>query len=132
MLNQTVQCDEARPKCKKCIAYGVSCNYDSKSPDLQLAGSGSFSVIELPKKLPSLNQTILNMVNASPGFQSSQSPSSYPIYRLKNKDLELLHKFQTRTSFTIGTEDGNAVFRDDVFNMSLTVSKAFVGLDSHY
>ncbi|MCJ1447225.1 MAG: hypothetical protein MMC23_007736 [Stictis urceolatum] len=60
------------------------------------------------------------MVNASPGFQSSQSPSSYPIYRLKNKDLELLHKFQTRTSFTIGTEDGNAVFRDDVFNMSLT------------
>ena len=38
------QCDELRPRCKKCKAYGVECDYDRSDVDLQLSARGSFQV----------------------------------------------------------------------------------------
>jgi hypothetical protein len=38
------QCDELRPHCKKCLLYGVECNYDGVEANLQLSAQGSFQV----------------------------------------------------------------------------------------
>ncbi|KAF2687672.1 hypothetical protein K458DRAFT_428515 [Lentithecium fluviatile CBS 122367] len=39
-----VKCDETRPRCSKCLAYGVSCSYDGSAPALDLSAQGSFQV----------------------------------------------------------------------------------------
>ncbi|KAH7410455.1 hypothetical protein DE146DRAFT_645004 [Phaeosphaeria sp. MPI-PUGE-AT-0046c] len=39
-----VKCDELRPQCKKCILFGVDCNYGSTTRTLQLPTQGSFQV----------------------------------------------------------------------------------------
>ncbi|ORY12623.1 hypothetical protein BCR34DRAFT_482382 [Clohesyomyces aquaticus] len=39
-----VKCDETRPRCQKCVSYGVSCTYDGKKSPLDLAAQGSFQV----------------------------------------------------------------------------------------
>ncbi|PVH99037.1 hypothetical protein DM02DRAFT_656731 [Periconia macrospinosa] len=39
-----VKCDETKPRCKRCAAYGVSCDYDGSRPSLDLAAQGSFQV----------------------------------------------------------------------------------------
>src|SRR2546423_1059040 len=77
-----MQCDESKPRCARCIAYGVACNYDPKSPDLQLSVDGAFN-IKVPQRLPcSLNQTILSMINAPLSLQSTESPESSAAYQL--------------------------------------------------
>jgi hypothetical protein len=40
----TMQCDELRPQCKKCLLYGVDCNYGSSGNSLQLSVQGSFQL----------------------------------------------------------------------------------------
>jgi hypothetical protein len=39
-----MQCDELRPQCKKCLLYGVDCNYGSSGNSLQLSVQGSFQL----------------------------------------------------------------------------------------
>jgi hypothetical protein len=43
-----VQCDELRPQCKKCLLYGVDCNYGGSEHSLQLSAQGSFQVEFVP------------------------------------------------------------------------------------
>lgn len=38
------QCDELRPRCRKCLLYGVECDYDGAEANLQLPVQGSFQV----------------------------------------------------------------------------------------
>ncbi|CAI6335029.1 unnamed protein product [Periconia digitata] len=92
-----VKCDETRPRCKRCAAYGVSCDYDGSRPSLDLAAQGSFQVdlfqstpspatsdsphaattpIPGPAKPPSTRKTIASMVNASLQNKSSALNSS--------------------------------------------------------
>lgn len=46
------QCDETRPRCGKCLAYGVSCSYDGAKASLDLDATGSFQV-DLASSSPS-------------------------------------------------------------------------------
>lgn len=74
---RTQQCDEARPRCTKCEAYGVICNYQNTVPDLQLASEqrsqwGVFRVSE-PQRTTSARRN-----PQPPAPASAYSPPIYP------------------------------------------------------
>lgn len=39
-----MQCDELRPNCKKCLLFGVDCNYGGTNKTLELSAQGTFQV----------------------------------------------------------------------------------------
>ncbi|POS79159.1 hypothetical protein DHEL01_v202434 [Diaporthe helianthi] len=103
-----VKCDEAKPKCKKCIAFGVSCNYGTKGStsvgELVLSFEG-VSCMETPSRAPvSMNQTMLDLVNYNLRHSPTGMILGEQIYKLKAQDLEVLDKFRNRTVLTIGTD----------------------------
>lgn len=113
------QCDESRPGCKRCLTYGVSCDYDSQSSDLQPSVNGAFT-LQAPQKLPvSLDQTILGVVN---GPSSSKSSDLDTIYRLDLLDLDLLKKFYSRTIVTLGTTRTAPLYQEQTLRLASSVS----------
>jgi hypothetical protein len=116
-----VKCDESKPACKRCIAFGVSCNYDPKSSNLQLSADGAFN-IEIPQRLPcSPNQIILTMINASLSPQPMGPQDINVVHQLGVQELELLSKFQTRTIFTIGSDKSSHVFQNVGIELACSV-----------
>lgn len=111
-----VKCDETQPRCKKCISFGVSCNYDPTSDELQMTTSGTF-ILDGPQKAPvSFNQTVLSMVNTPPKMHSSNSRTTF--YELRLEDLEVVSRFQSRTVLTIGTKESVQMFQREWFRIA--------------
>jgi len=89
VVNLRPQCDETSPNCKKCLSFGVSCNYDPKVPDLQ-AFNGTVAEVAVPLQYTcSVNQTILGAINTSLSLCSDGTPGSH-VYQLSPQDLERL------------------------------------------
>ncbi|KAI9731741.1 MAG: hypothetical protein M1834_004530 [Cirrosporium novae-zelandiae] len=110
-----VKCDETKPKCKKCTAFGVSCNYDPKIPDLQMSLNRTAG-IKSPQKPPCpANQTFLRRV---------QVPASlYPViisdnstFQFDRQSLDRLGRFQTRTAFSIGPTRATNLYQNLIIN----------------
>jgi hypothetical protein len=111
-----VKCDETQPRCKKCISFGVSCNYESTSDELQLASSGTF-VFSTPQETPiSFNQTVLGVVNTPPRIHSTNPRTTF--YELSLEDLEIVSKFQLRTVLTIGTKESVHIYQREWFRFA--------------
>lgn len=116
-----LQCDENKPRCKRCTAYGVFCNYDCKYSDLQLLADGAFK-IELLQRLPySLNQTIASNIILPLRPPSTRSLESNAVYLLRERDLELLSKFQVRTALTISTEKSLHIYQNEIIRLAFSV-----------
>ena len=118
---QVLQCDESKPSCKRCIAFHVSCNYRPSASDLQLAVEGAFNLEALQRSTPSLNQTIINMINAQLGTSAMNSPDNSASYRLDPYGLELMHKFQSRTVFSIGTKETINIYHHAIARLACSV-----------
>ncbi|KAI1111206.1 hypothetical protein F5Y14DRAFT_317790 [Nemania sp. NC0429] len=66
-----VKCDEGKPQCKRCISYGVLCNFVSKIPDLQPAAAdteGPSTASETPKLRAALTNAVWTS-DASSSYQ---------------------------------------------------------------
>ncbi|KAF2640041.1 hypothetical protein P280DRAFT_469762 [Massarina eburnea CBS 473.64] len=139
-----VKCDETRPRCRKCLAYGVSCDYDGSKPSLDLAAQGSFQVdlfqpsstekiidfSTAPQKSPvSINKTMASMVNASmnpslPDVGPSLEGSAYhsfnklSFWTFTEEHLEILKRFQERTVMTIGNSQTAPTYRDCISHLT--------------
>ncbi len=87
------QCDESKPECRRCTAYGVFCNYDRKYSDLQVSVERATNI-----KLP-------------------QSPSYWP-----SKTEQLLNKFQLRTALTVSTGKRLHIYQNEVVELAFSVS----------
>ncbi|KAF3767027.1 hypothetical protein M406DRAFT_220339, partial [Cryphonectria parasitica EP155] len=105
-----VKCDEAKPQCKTCVAFGVACNYGPRSTsvagELVLCFDGA-SLMDSPPRSPvSMDQTILSMVNQSlqesPSAAMLGGPSQ--VYNLRQSDLDALNRFHQRSILSLGTE----------------------------
>ena len=121
-----LQCDELRPKCKKCIAFGVSCNYGAAGStsvgELVLCFEGA-SCMEAPSKAPiSMNQTMLDLIN----YNMRNSPTGKllgdQIYELKAQDLEVLDRFSNRTILTLGTDVTKWILQAETPRLACLVS----------
>ena len=107
-----LQCDESRPGCQNCKAFGVFCNYDCRYSDLQLAVEGIINP-KIPQTFVfSPNQTIPSMI----------APSSNASYQLEKQGLELLGRFQARTALTISTAKSLRVYQNEIVKLACSVS----------
>ncbi|TVY69038.1 Sterol uptake control protein [Lachnellula suecica] len=115
-----VKCDEARPECNKCTTFGVTCNYDSKTPDLQMSFGKTAIVVDSSNHL--LTKKKKNdcfLIN--PGIlghgtleipATLPAPFSGPTFEFNKHSLDLLYKFQFRTILTLGTARTAPIYRD--------------------
>ena len=116
-----LQCDESKPTCKRCTAFGVFCNYNCKYSDLQLSVDGAFNVKILQRFPSPLDQTIPSVIAPSLRPQSTGSLGSNASYQLGEQDLELLSKFQARTVFTISTLKSLRVYQSEIIKLTYSV-----------
>ncbi|KAL3417108.1 C6 finger domain-containing protein [Phlyctema vagabunda] len=114
-----VKCDESKPKCKRCVSYGVLCNYDSKASELQLSASGAFTIKILPKAVfhPD-GQSVQYRVPPVLRFQSIEGSECEAPYQLTEQDAQLVKKFQARTVYTIGNEKNRDVLQNGMINLA--------------
>ena len=118
------KCDEARPGCKKCSNFGVSCNYDDpNAPDLQTichSVTWGSPAKGLPPKLarssmescfPVAKVEVLNSLRPGLPCLSDDGKSTTLL------DIECqgrLDRFITRTVLTIGTPHVSVIFQAEV------------------
>ncbi|KAF5867794.1 putative c6 finger domain protein [Botrytis fragariae] len=101
-----VKCDETRPHCLKCKDYGYACNYDSKTPDLELIYSETTtSQIELGQSSWSINSTPSRQMTSIP---TTLEPfcvvgDDISLFELDRQSLHRLDRFRYRTVPTLGT-----------------------------
>ncbi|KAH8812991.1 hypothetical protein F5884DRAFT_899193 [Xylogone sp. PMI_703] len=114
-----IKCDEARPNCQRCKAFGVSCNYNSTTPDLH---TGPDHVLEFDS--PNSRTVTTDRVVQRPSYLTNQFrlPRSMPHYPFvigdRNHIIELdiacmerFKRFLVRTVLTVGTLDGAHLFQ---------------------
>lgn len=130
LTSARLQCDESKPKCKKCTAFGVSCNYGATGStgvgELVLSFEGT-SCIEAPSKAPvSVNQTMLDLIN----YNLRHSPTGQLLgdqtYRLTAQDLEVLDRFSKRTILTLGTDVTKWILQAETPRLACLVSQMIV------
>lgn len=91
---QSLQCDETKPSCRKCVRLNVSCSYPrapAASPSASEGPTGLTTPTE-PRVSPSPAPHVLSSTNAA----TSQD--------LNLHDLELLHNFCTFTYTTLSND----------------------------
>ncbi|KAF2834639.1 hypothetical protein M501DRAFT_1000087 [Patellaria atrata CBS 101060] len=115
-----IKCDETKPGCKKCIAYGVSCNYDAPFSELDLCVQGSSSIdLKFLTQTQLRQDAIQTIVNEPCG--SLNIPSSFmnleggeqglelPFY-----EAELFHHFSTRSILTMGASSTKHIYQREI------------------
>lgn len=98
-----VKCDESRPKCQKCTTFGVSCNYDPKTPDLQMSFDGTSTIKGPQKLLYSSDQTLVSAISIPTLLHPTIVLDNNPTFPLDKQSLDRLTRFQMRTVLSIGT-----------------------------
>lgn len=121
-----LQCDEAKPKCKKCIAFGVSCNYGATGSmsvgELVLSFDGA-SCGETPPKAPiSMNHTMLDLINYNMRHSPTGELLGDQVYKLTTQDLEVLDRFSSRTILTLGTDVTKWILQAETPRLAFLVS----------
>ena len=101
-----LQCDESKPRCNRCTAYSVSCNYGVGQADLQLSAERVLNFVTLPQ---CLNQVVPGIIVPSLRKQGEQG-------------LQLLKKFHSRTVFSITTDKTLHIYQDNMINLACSVS----------
>ena len=123
------QCDETRPQCKRCLDYGVTCNYDGDTTEeLQLPGEGAFSFASKPDDFepapvpkdslsPESNDGRIDaMLGAALELHDSDENGDR-VYHLTKEDVDILRMFKDQTVFTIGTSQTTHVYRTELVNL---------------
>ncbi|PQE05610.1 C6 finger domain protein [Rutstroemia sp. NJR-2017a BBW] len=117
-----VKCDEKRPSCFKCRDYGYICNYDSRTPDLEMAISGGSIAAETgeeiqswstfsskPLKKPTIPITLEPSITIGDGMSSMI---------LDRQSLARLDRFRNRTVLSIGTPTTSELFQNISYSMA--------------
>lgn len=117
-----IKCDERKHMCKRCEAYGTSCNYDAKESAFQSVtrGHGYFHTLKPPPS--SEKRLILNIINGAPNLKQVCSPQlHHGSEQFSMQHLELLNNFHTRTILTVGIGKSNPVYRDAYVKLTYSV-----------
>ena len=110
--------------CKRCETYGTFCNYDSRYFDLQPLAHRSSHVQILRDPLNSTTQTTLNLINTTSLQLADSTHLAHGAYQFSIQDLELVHKFHTRTTFTLGTGKNLQIYQNAYAKLVCSVRHA--------
>ncbi|KAF6804628.1 C6 finger domain-containing protein [Colletotrichum musicola] len=113
-----VKCDETKPRCEKCTAYGVTCSYGPAS-DAALSVEVSFKIdLAIGTTRPVSTQPVHRRL--SPPLPCAGSIESLDAaYQLTPADVRLLERFQKRTVLTLGTPAGRDVYERKTLPLAL-------------
>ncbi|KAF2803320.1 uncharacterized protein BDZ99DRAFT_453585 [Mytilinidion resinicola] len=121
-----VKCDEATPKCKKCIDFGASCNYDSskRTGDLDMALAG------VSVSFDGFSETTVHQAQPTQvSFADYSLPDFlYPdldffkdsILQLDKASMDRIDRFQMRTVLSVGTTEASKIFQSKLIPMALS------------
>lgn len=110
------QCDETRPGCKRCRAFGVTCNFGYNVPDLQPHHQSQItqelsSVLRLRESpLQALGDNLIWSMNES------------SVLHLDALDHELFCRFRYRTVYSLGGPAVASAYENRIFEDSFSVS----------
>ncbi|KAF4629536.1 hypothetical protein G7Y89_g8614 [Cudoniella acicularis] len=108
-----VKCDEARPECKKCLSFGVACNYNpATTADLELSVGRTASIRNGPERGWVVNPTIPRPIDPTGSLLWSTSSEKYSGFNFDRSCHDRLHKFYRRTVLSIGPQEGPNLFRN--------------------
>jgi hypothetical protein len=103
------QCDESKPRCKRCSSFGVLCNFGLNIPDLH----------------PITSDTVRAMVRCKPSPQRPVASAvwtsdEYTIYQLNAKCQDFVTRYYARSLLT--PDDGNMIdVNRRLFKLAFTV-----------
>ncbi|KFY37988.1 hypothetical protein V495_06813 [Pseudogymnoascus sp. VKM F-4514 (FW-929)] len=126
---RSVKCDETKPGCKRCAAYGVSCSYNPNSADLQPFFVGTTTIRQdSPEAQYSITQA-QPKENCHSVIQVPRLASALPIIsdgyagiELDTQCLERLRRFHLRTIPTMAGPEAAAFFQSHAVKMACSVS----------
>ncbi|KAL6802827.1 hypothetical protein GGI42DRAFT_33703 [Trichoderma sp. SZMC 28013] len=105
-----VKCDESKPACRRCHVSGFTCNYSRTAPTLQLSHSSVLRFDLSPSQAPVVSLLPTDSIFWDASLQPAlRIPIVLPLqgrlgeYTLRPQDYAALHRFQTRTSASLGT-----------------------------
>ncbi|KAF7853911.1 hypothetical protein EAF04_010577 [Stromatinia cepivora] len=113
-----VKCDETRPNCLKCRDYGYACNYDPRTPDLEMACSETSSTIKLPQQLGESSWPIIRTpISRKPNIPTTLEPpytigDDNSFCEMDRQSLYRLDRFRRRTVLSLGTPTVTGVFQE--------------------
>ncbi|KFY25979.1 hypothetical protein V493_04332 [Pseudogymnoascus sp. VKM F-4281 (FW-2241)] len=104
---RSVKCDETKPGCKRCTAYGVSCSYNPNAANLQpLFGGTTMIKQDSPKAQRPITQAQANQtrLSAFPRLANALPVVSddYAGIEMDTQSLERLRRFHLRIVPTMG------------------------------
>ena len=107
--------------CKRCISYGVHCNYDGKVSELQFAAEGAFNV-DIAGRFSLFSKTVPSSIVPVLRVRSIYGVESAAPFQLKSKHFDLIKKFQKRTIYTISKPSNFRVYQGELVRQGCSVS----------
>ncbi|KAK4183489.1 hypothetical protein QBC35DRAFT_507938 [Podospora australis] len=95
-----VKCDEAKPLCKNCQTFGVTCTYDRRSTSLQPVAEDVF-LLNVSIVTMSLNRQLLTMINDHLLANPDTAKTNKEVFQ--SPDLAILNRFHERTILSLRT-----------------------------
>lgn len=106
------QCDESKPQCRRCIAYGIRCGYEPGVSAMELPFVITFGLENsLPRSLPEAPVS-LPLAGAAEGR----------LYEMRPADRDLLARFQRTAILTSGAENQSVGFQNAILQLTYMVS----------
>ena len=127
LANSCFKCDESQPQCKKCMAFGVVCNYNGpNSQDLQPASlddpsrthlKGSFGELAFDSKprLPSVSLRPTMVIGSGQGS-----------FQLDAESIGRLDRFHRRTVYTFAGSHNCQVYQNQVTDIAIEVRYEYI------
>lgn len=114
-----MQCDEAKPSCKKCLSFRVLCSYGR--PTTPGEGIVQPSVGEMCHldvlAAPSLRTTILGSLNGSL-MVGRLSHEADPFDNLTSSDVDILSRFHIRAIPTLETSNTRGLYQAEILTLT--------------
>ncbi|KAH6665563.1 hypothetical protein B0J14DRAFT_233912 [Halenospora varia] len=107
-----VKCDETKPQCKKCVSFGVTCNYNGAAKDLELSLGNSEDIKSWSESTWNISDIVPRAIDPI-GCLLWTTPNDAFTGCLYDKDTtDRLHRFYTRTVITIGINPSQNIFQE--------------------
>ena len=118
------KCDEARPGCRQCNSFGVSCNYDPNAPDLQttyrsVAGEAPTKTLPPRSACESSMESCFSVGKV--GIPEYVRPGLFCLsddgdstFLLDFESRGRMNRFMTRTVLSIGPPQSSGVFQTEL------------------
>ncbi|KAK0648600.1 hypothetical protein B0T16DRAFT_117327 [Cercophora newfieldiana] len=118
-----VKCDESKPRCQKCISFGIGCSYEAGVPEMHLDFAGSFRVDLSGSGSQSfafsVNPSLPRLLPDFPTYLPVAGGKKDQLYQLSPIDKRRLQGFKERGVLTVGPREAAMVFQSHALEFSV-------------